>query len=251
MKKTTAIILSALILVSVVFSAFASAVDNRVYADTATVEAGEQVTIPIKIENNNGFMGFSVTLTYDADVLTPVSVSKGSMLSGIFNDSIETSTENSFKVVFTGTDDIVSDGVLFEAVFDVADSASGTYDIRLSYSQQDTFKEDWSNAVFNCENAEIVVTVNGTTAPAPVTEPTSAVVTEPSTDEEETTEKPLPTDPDDEEPTTEPVTEPSDEPVEKPLSVRMKEWVNGLPFPLNIILSIFVIPLASVISIFE
>lgn len=252
MKKTVAILLSALILVSVVFNAFASNVTNRIYADNSMVEAGGHITIPVKIENNNGFMGFAIIVTYDDDVFCPVSVSKGLMLSGMFNDSIATSDGNSFKVVFTGTEDIVTDGVLFDAVFEVSDDASGEYEIEISYSQQDTFKEGWTNAVLNCEAAEVVVTVNGTTAPtttqtAPTTEPTTENE-EPSTkpDSEEITTQPIT------EPSTEPSTEPDDEPVdEKPLSVRMEEWVNGLPFPLNVILKILIVPVAFVISIFE
>ena len=242
MKKTAAIVLAVAVIMSAMFNAFAANVSNKIYADTVTVEAGEQVTIPVKIENNDGFMGFAVIVTYDDEVLTPVSVSKGSILTGMFNDSIATSTDNSFKVVFTGTSDIIDDGVIFNAVFNVDGDASGRYDIELSYSQQDTFKEGWENAVFNCKDAEVVVTVNGTTAPE-TTESTTEKE-EPSTepDEDESTTKPV----------TEPSTEPSDEPDDgKPLSVRMREWVNGLPFPLNILLGIFVIPVALVISIFE
>lgn len=240
MKKTAAVILAVAILMSVMFNVFASDVTNKIYADTVTVEAGEQITISVKIENNKGFMGFAIIVTYDDDAFTPVSVSKGTMLTGMFNDSIATSTDNSFKVVFTGTGDITSDGVLFNAVFDVSDDASGKYDIELSYSQQDTFKEGWADVIFNCKQAEVVVTVNGTTAPeTTVTAPTTEPSTQP--DEEDTTK-----------PVTEPSTEPSDEPDDgKPLSVRMREWVNGLPMPFNIILGIFVIPVALVISIFE
>lgn len=251
MKKTTAIILSALILLSAVCTAFASNVSNRVYADTVTIEAGEKITVPVRIENNNGFMGFSVIVTYDEDVFTPVSVSKGSMLSGMFNDSIETSTDNSFKVVFTGTGDVDSDGVLFNAVFEVSDSASGKYDIELSYSQPDTFKEGWENVVFNCEDAGVTVTVNGTTAPT----------TEPSTTQkEETTTQPSVTEPDSEEATTKPVTEPSTEPSTEPgkdpvgkklLSIRMIEWLGGLPVPLNLILAVFVYPASFIVAAFE
>lgn len=237
MKKATAILLSAVLIVSVAFNAFAFNVTNKVFSDTATAEAGGQITIPVKIENNDGFMGFAIIITYNGDVMRPVSVSKGSMLTGIFNDSIATATNNSFKVVFTGTTDVVSDGVLFDVVFDVSDEASGKYDIELSYSQPDTFKEGWTNAVLNCEAIEVVVTVNGTTAPETTT---TAPTTEPSTER-------------DEEGTTKPVTEPSDNTPDdgKPLSVRMREWVNGLPVLLKTILGFFVIPLAAVISIFE
>lgn len=244
MKKSAAILLVLAVVMPVMLNAFASDIENKIYAETVTVEAGGQVTVPIKIENNNGFMGFAVIITYDKDVFTPVSVSKGSMLKGMFNDSIATSADNSFKVVFTGTSDIVSDGVLFNIVFNVSDKASGKYDIELSYSQPDTFKEGWDDAVFNCKDAEVIVSVNGTTALSPT-------VTVPTTDKEETSTEAdvgITTVPS----ATEPSTEPADEPDNgNPLSVRMKEWINGLPIPLNVILGIFVLPIAFVISIFE
>ena len=225
-------------------NAFASNVTNKIYADAVTVEAGEQVAIPVKIENNDGFMGFSIIVTYNSDVFTPVSVSKGSVLTGMFNDSIATSTDNSFKVVFTGTADIVSDGELFSVVFDVDNDASGKYDIELSYSQQDTFKEGWENAVLNCESAEVIVTVNGTTAPPSTT---TVPTTEPSTEKDEPSTKPV-----QEETTTQPSSEPENEQgISKPLSVRMTDWVDALPAPFNIILAIFVYPLAFLIAIFE
>ncbi|MGN0543655.1 MAG: cohesin domain-containing protein [Acutalibacteraceae bacterium] len=230
-KKLAVILLSLALALSVAINSFAASVPNRVYSDPVSVEAGRQVTIPVKIENNDGFMGFAIIVTYDAEALTPVSVSKGEILAGMFNDSIETATDNSFKVVFSGTGNITADGVLFNIVFNTANDTSGKYDIKLSYSQQDTFKENWNDAVLNCEKIETVITVNGTTAAPDPTEPSTTEPTEPS------------------EPSTEPSTDPSDS--RKPLSVRMREWVKGLPVPFNFILGIFVIPVAFIVSIFE
>ncbi len=261
MKKAAVLTLSVLIIFSVICNAFALNTTNRIFSDTVTVEAGEAVTIPVEIENNDGFMGFAVYVTYDENVFTPVSVTKGSIISGLFNDSIATSTNNSFKVVCSETSNITADGVLFSLNFNVADNASGKFEIELSYSQQDTFNENWGNVVLACENIEVIVTENGTTAPTTATtEPTTITTTESSTKKQETTTQlnttePSVTEPDVEETTTQPVTEPSTdhdgEPNEKLLSVRMREWVNGLPFPLNIILGIFVIPVSFIISIFE
>lgn len=255
MKKTTAILLSALIIISVFVNAFATEKENIIYADAVTVEGGEQITIPVKIEKNSGFMGFAIIVTYDEGVMTPVSVSKGTMLSGMFNDSIETSTDNTFRVVFSGTSDIVSNGVLFNAVFDVSDGFSGDYEIELSYSQQDTFKENWSNAVFDCENISVVVTENGTTAAPVTTQPTTTAPAESSTKpvEEpnaESTTKPI------KETSTQPSTEPTTKPSEKPvgdltLSQRIIIWLESLPSVLSILLGIFVRPIAWIISIFE
>ncbi|MBQ3006733.1 MAG: hypothetical protein IJD78_04135 [Clostridia bacterium] len=238
MKKLLLIFMSFALLMTMLCNAYATDVLNRIYSDAVAGEAGEQVTIPVKIENNDGFMGFAVYVTYNVDVFTPVSVSKGTMLSGMFNDGIATSTNNSFKVVYTGTGNVTADGELFNITFDVADDVSGKYEIELTYSQQDTFNENWDDIVLNCENIETVITVNSTSANTTVT------TTEP--DVEETTRQPVA------EPSTEHETDPADNPDnEKLLSVRMREWVNGLPFPLNIILGIFVIPVSYIVAIFE
>lgn len=261
--KNIFIKLSVIILVFSLFvtvNAFASNETNRVYADAVTVEAGETVTIPIKIESNGGFMGFAVFVKYNEEVFTPVSATKGSIISGLFNDSISTSKTNTFKVVCSETSNVTADGVLFNLTFDVADDVFGKYEIILSYSQQDTFNENWDNVVFACEDIEIIVTENGTTAPTSesTTQPTTVTTTESTTQKQETTTKtattePSTTKPSVEETTTQPVADPSTEPEnnEKPLSVRMREWVSALPFPLNIILGIFVIPIAFIILVFE
>lgn len=246
MKKTLAIFLSVLIFLTVLFNAFASDTVNRVFADTVTAEAGESITIPVKIENNSGFMGFAVIVTYDNSVFTPVSATKGSAISGLFNDSIETATDNSFKVVYSGTGNVTSDGVIFNLEFDVSKNASGKHEIGLSYSQPDTFNESWETVELSCEKIEVVVTVNGTTA-APTTVPettvpattkpdeteTTTVKAEPTTDSGNTTR---PTEaPSTEATTTEPfITDPDVRP--KLTSDMLREWVDSLAAPWNWIL---------------
>lgn len=261
MKKSLAIFLSVLVLLTVVCNAFASDTVNRVYADAVTVEAGESVTIPVKIENNSGFMGFAVIVTYDESVFTPVSASKGSLISGLFNDSIETATDNSFKVVYSGTGNVTSDGVLFNLEFDVSKNASGKREIGLTYSQPDTFNESWDKVELNCEAIEAVVTVNGTTA-APTTVPettvpatTKPVETEPTTVKAEpttaATETTRPAEaPSTEVTTTEPfITDPDVRP--KLTSEMLREWVDNLAAPWNWILKAPFYFAAFVVGLFE
>lgn len=267
MKKNIAILLSAMILLSVACNAFASNTVNRVYADAVTVESGESITIPVKIENNNGFMGFAVIVTYDESAFTPVSASKSSMLSGLFNDSIETTTDNSFKAVYTGTGNVTSDGVLFNVVFDVTGNASGKYEIELSYSQPDTFNESWEKVELNCEKIETVVTVNGTTA-APTTVPVSTtnpvttkpekettrpvVTAEPTTKKPEATTVPgiTTTESSTEAATTKPfITDPDVRP--KLTTDMLRDWVDSLPSPWNWLLRIPFYFAAFIVSLFE
>lgn len=231
MKRFISVILAFVMLFTVATNV--SAVSDRVYSEPVVCEKGDRITIPVKIEGNSGFMGFAVIVNYDKEVFTPVSVSKGTMLTGIFNDSIETSADNSFKVVYTGSGDVEGDGELFSVVFDVADNASGKYDISLSYSQADTFKEGWTDANFNCEPVSVSVSYV-----EPETEPTTA---QPDGPTEEPTEE-----------TTEDSTQPQDtHDVSQKLSERIRAWVNGLPVPLNIVLGVFALPFAWIVSIFE
>lgn len=231
MKRFISVILAFVMALTVATNV--SAVSDRVYSEPVVCEKGDRITIPVKIEGNGGFMGFAVIVSYDKDIFKPVSVSKGEMLKGIFNDSISTLADNTFKVVFTGTEDFTDDCVLFNMVFDVADNISGKYDISLSYSQADTFKEGWADVNFNCEPISVSVSYV-----EPETEPTTTQPDEPTEDPEEET--------------TEDSTQPQDTPnVSQKLSVTIKNWVNGLPIPLNIILGIFALPFAWIVSIFE
>ncbi len=157
MKKIVSGLLVLVLGLSLSFYGYAANVENRIYAKTITAKAGDTIEIPIKIENNGGFMGFSVSVSYDDKIFTPTAVSKGEMLSGLFNDNLTTTQNNSFKVVYSGTENTNTDGVIFNAVFDIAENASGKYSLKLSYSQPDTFNEAWANVTLNCE--EITVNV--------------------------------------------------------------------------------------------
>ncbi len=232
MKKTICFVVVICTLFAAIHTASAQAQANRVYAKTVTADAGKQFTIPVLIENNAGFMGFSVTVTYDAAVFTAVSAQRGSMLNGLFNDSIGVTAEGSFTTVYSGSANCTQDGTLFTVTLNTAeDAVSGDYTILLSYSQADTFNESWKDVVLQCE--PITVRLEGAEPP---TEPETEPATEPET-----------------EPVTEPEskTEPTPQPSGKTLSQRMLDWLNGLPAVFKYMLWIFVRPLAALISLFE
>ena len=156
MKKITAIICCVLLLFLTTLTGYADAsAPNRIYAEKIYAVAGEAISIPIKISGNTGFMGFAINIDYDPAVLTPVSVSRADLLIGMFDDSIETSEPGRFRVVFTGTGNIASDGQLFTVVFNASENASGNTQLSLSYSKGDTFDENYHDIVFNCENTTV------------------------------------------------------------------------------------------------
>lgn len=213
MKKIATILLTVVLTLCCTLTAF-SASGNAVGGGSVTAKTGETVSIPIAIDGNTGFMGFGIIVTYDAKVLTPISVEKGAMLTGMFEDSLATSDPGSFKVIHAATEDNRSDGVLFTAVFRVAEDAKST-EISLAASADDTFKEGYETVDFRC--APILVTVENAGS---------------NPDQPD-----LPTTPDDPE-------------EELKLSERISNWAASRKAPMNTIMKIVVAPVVFVLRLF-
>lgn len=222
MKRFISIILTFTMLFGLAFAVKAATKDNRIYSEPITAEKNSTVEIPVKIENNTGIMGFSIDVSYDSSVLTPVSVEGSEILTGMLNDSIETSDAGSFTVLYTGTESIESDGLLFTLKFKVSDSAVGNTSVNLSYCQEDTFDEEFSEVELKCESISVSVKDNNS---------------EPDDHSDPTDPSDHPSDP-----------EPGDE--ELKLSVRIKNWAAGLNSPWNTIMSVIVAPVVFVLQIF-
>ena len=201
-------------LFSVAFAVNAATPNNRIYSETVTAKKGSSVEVPVKIENNTGIMGLAIEITYDSKVLTPVSAVKSDSLSGMFDDSIETSDAGSFRVVYTGSENFDFDGTLFTLKFNVSADAAGATSIDLSYSKADTFDVKYKDVDLNCESVSISFKDDST----------------------------QPTEPED------PSTEPGEE--ELKLSVRIKNWAAGLASPLNSVMSVLVAPVVMLLQVF-
>lgn len=153
-KLLVFLLLAAMLCTTTVFASGGT----RVYASAVEVQPGAKIDIPIQIEGNVGIMGFRITVQYPEVLSSPV-VARGDVLSsGSLNDSITAATNDSFDVVWVNTEDVQSDGTLFVVSFDVPDEAQeGVYNISLSYSQKDTFNEQYKDVVLTCENATITI----------------------------------------------------------------------------------------------
>lgn len=131
--------------------------DTTILVDSVSVVAGETITVPFRIENNRGFMGFAIAVEYDSEAFTPVSVAPSAILeNGTLNDSIGTAYEY-LKIVYVGSDDVIGDGELFTVDFIANENASGSYTFGVSYLQPDTFNESLDNVVFKCSDFEVTV----------------------------------------------------------------------------------------------
>ena len=156
MNKRVVSVLMVLVLViaNLFFTGNIKALDGiRVYAAETSCSAGEQITIPICIENNTGLMGFSFELSYDNKKLSPISIVNGDLTStGLLNDSIKTSKDNTFKVNWSASDNVSGDGTLFNVKFNVLENVSGDTNIELSYVQNDTYDNQYHDVVLSPEN---------------------------------------------------------------------------------------------------
>ncbi len=131
-----------------------------IYADDFYALPGETVEIPVYISNNTGIMGFRLNFTYNADLITPVSVTRGDVTAlGAFNDSIGTTDQNTFSVVWNNESEVYLNGKLLTLTFKVNNNAPyGTADIGVSFSQGDTFNESYGDVKLICNDIEGAVT---------------------------------------------------------------------------------------------
>lgn len=132
---------------------------SAVYGNSVKCNAGETVLIPIYIKDNSGIMGFRINVTYPSQIFESPKITKGNVTkSGSLNDSIKSTTNGTFDVLWSNTENVKSDGTLFTVELKVKDNAvTDKYSIGISYDQDDTFNEKWQDVKLDCSDVEVVV----------------------------------------------------------------------------------------------
>ncbi len=129
--------------------------------DSIKAQAGQEVTMPVYIENNPGFSGTKITISYDKN-LKVISVEKGNVLNyGNFVQNADNSADNSFDVVWNSNIENKASGVMFTVTFKLPDNASGDYNIKITYDKENTFNAKYDDVTFDCGSAVISVPQNG------------------------------------------------------------------------------------------
>ena len=129
-----------------------------IYSDVVYAIPGELVEVPVYIKNNSGLMGFGIEVAYDAILLTPVSVERGTVTNcGLLADSIETS-DGRFKIIWNHSEDVVNNGLLLTLQFRVS-SEVDVNSLLLSFNciTQDTYNETWQNVELTAINANVLI----------------------------------------------------------------------------------------------
>lgn len=129
--------------------------------DLDKVDSGSTIKVPVSIKNNTGILGWKLTFDYDTDVLTPISVDYGDVISGGIHDNIEGDmVPGSINVYWAGSDNEDYNGVMFYINFEVNQSAVGNTKIDITYSPEDTFDTDFNDVYLDCQPINLSITNN-------------------------------------------------------------------------------------------
>ncbi|MDD6763098.1 MAG: hypothetical protein PUD92_05635 [Clostridiales bacterium] len=135
MKKNSFIffILTLFILLSSA-NAFASSATS-IFVENTSVAVNEEILVPIKINNNTGICGATLSVSYDNSLVLK-SISVGEALGSLIMTKPGNLASNPFNLVFDGIEEDSTNGVIAYLCFNVM-SESGTYDISVTYEAGD------------------------------------------------------------------------------------------------------------------
>ncbi len=160
MKKYRIASLMLILLILTIYTVPAaySAEKGTVYSEIIkSVKKDDSISIPIKIKNAEALMGFKLRFTPSGNELKVRNVQSGELTQNGFLNHNADINEASFDVVWSGTEAIGNDGTICilnaECLEDFKD-----FSFQVTYSQQDTFDENFEDTELVCE----AVTIQGT-----------------------------------------------------------------------------------------
>ena len=154
-----------------------AAEDNtpRIAAAEISAQPGETVTVPLTVQHNPGIAALSISITYDAGMLTLLDAqSKPNWDTAVFlAGGDKTQTPYLLNWDSEASTDYTADGILAELRFAVAEGATGDAVIGVAVNQESTFHADFTEAKFEAQNGMIHIAAE-TTAPVTTTETTTS-----------------------------------------------------------------------------
>lgn len=126
--------------------------DIEIYGDNLSLE-DDILTVPIRVANNQGLMGYKLKVRYDSQVLQPIDAERNLRFPGTFVDNIGVYSDY-YDVIWTGTEGNKSNGNIFISRFRVKKLNVDTA-IELSYSKQDTFDGNLNDVKLRCNSISV------------------------------------------------------------------------------------------------
>ena len=119
-------------------------------------DAGEEIEVPIRISNNTGILGATITITY-AEELTLTKIQKGDALTSLTMTKPGKLSANPINIVWDGESDAdVSNGTIAILTF-TAPKVNGKYSITISYKSGAVIDADLKPVSLNIENGTVEV----------------------------------------------------------------------------------------------
>ena len=195
MKKCISCLLAALLtcrcIPSGAWTETAAAEDNTplIAAAEISAEPGETVTVPLTVLHNPGIAALSLSITYDASMLTLLDAqSKAEWNTAEFlAGGDKTQSPYILNWDSEASADYSSDGLLAELQFAVAEGVTGEAVIGVSVNQGSTFHADFTDAVFDTQNGLIRIAAATTTSTTETTTTTTTTTATTTTATETTT----------------------------------------------------------------
>ena len=154
-----------------------AAEDNtpRIAAAEISAQPGETVTVPLTVQHNPGIAALSISITYDAGMLTLLDAqSKPDWDTAVFlAGGDKTQTPYLLNWDSEASTDYTADGILAELRFAVAEGVTGDAVIEVAVNQESTFHADFTESKFETQNGMIHIAAQ-TTAPVTTTETTTS-----------------------------------------------------------------------------
>lgn len=195
MKKCISCLLAALLtcrcIPSGAWTETAAAEDNTplIAAAEISAEPGETVTVPLTVLHNPGIAALSLSITYDASMLTLLDAqSKAEWNTAVFLAGGD-KTQSPYVLNWDSeaSADYSADGLLAELQFAVAEGVTGEAVIGVSVNQGSTFHADFTDAVFDTQNGLIRIAAATTTSTTETTTTTTTTTTATTTETTTTT----------------------------------------------------------------
>ena len=121
--------------------------------EVGELDSNHQFTVGVNFDNNPGIMGYKMKFSYDDSVIKPISVATGEASSiGQLTDTIGVKN-GEFNVLWNNLSAVKNTGSVFTITFEKLANEDTTIDV--SYSQEDTFDEDWNDVILNCQDITI------------------------------------------------------------------------------------------------
>ncbi|MBR2883923.1 MAG: Ig-like domain-containing protein [Clostridia bacterium] len=138
-----------------------SATGTSVLLDNTKASPGGTAQVKANIVKNPGLSAYKFKVNYDADVLTPVSITPNVEFGGTFSTNLEDANRTELNVLwYSGNEDVVVNGELFTVNFKVNDSAAygDSSIVSIEYGATDICDTSGNYIAIYTEDATVSVT---------------------------------------------------------------------------------------------